>query len=166
MIETIYSNPELLHYGIPDQKWGRRRFQNEDRTWTEAGKERYGSGGPHAAKEIRDREPRDDYRHSKNKGMDPQVKAALINNGTKVAAGVAGAAAIAIGGKYCAKNLDVVAEKIGEGVARGIIGVGKGAVKTAFYTSKGVVKGTVKGVKGSFNNPGIAKEVVKEAVKK
>lgn len=32
----------LQHYGIKGQKWGLRRFQNEDRTWTEEGKKRYG----------------------------------------------------------------------------------------------------------------------------
>lgn len=32
----------LEHAGIKGQKWGVRRFQNEDRTWTEAGKKRYG----------------------------------------------------------------------------------------------------------------------------
>ena len=35
-------NSELYHHGIPGQKWGVRRFQNLDRTWTAAGKERYG----------------------------------------------------------------------------------------------------------------------------
>lgn len=30
----------LIHYGTPGQKWGVRRFQNEDGTWTEEGKER------------------------------------------------------------------------------------------------------------------------------
>ena len=41
---TIIRSDELTHHGIKGQKWGVRRFQNEDRTWTEAGKERYGSG--------------------------------------------------------------------------------------------------------------------------
>ena len=31
----------LAHYGILGQKWGIRRFQNEDRTLTEEGKKRY-----------------------------------------------------------------------------------------------------------------------------
>lgn len=31
----------LAHFGIKGQKWGVRRFQNEDRTFTEAGKRRY-----------------------------------------------------------------------------------------------------------------------------
>lgn len=34
---------ELVHYGTKGQKWGFRRFQNPDGTWTEAGKVRYGS---------------------------------------------------------------------------------------------------------------------------
>ena len=37
-----YQNDDYIaHYGIRGQKWGFRRFQNEDRTLTEAGKERY-----------------------------------------------------------------------------------------------------------------------------
>lgn len=32
----------LIHYGIKGQKWYVRRFQNEDGTWTELGKERRG----------------------------------------------------------------------------------------------------------------------------
>lgn len=34
-------NSELQHYGIKGQKWGVRRFQNEDGSLTPAGKERY-----------------------------------------------------------------------------------------------------------------------------
>ena len=36
---------ELKHFGIKGQKWGTRRFQNEDGTYTPEGKERYGQGG-------------------------------------------------------------------------------------------------------------------------
>lgn len=35
----------LYHHGIKGQKWGVRRFQNPDGTWTNAGKERYGDSG-------------------------------------------------------------------------------------------------------------------------
>lgn len=38
---AIYSD-SLSHHGILGQKWGVRRFQNADGTWTEAGKKRYG----------------------------------------------------------------------------------------------------------------------------
>ena len=34
----------LMHHGIKGQKWGIRRFQNEDGTLTPAGVERYGRG--------------------------------------------------------------------------------------------------------------------------
>ena len=41
---------DLTHHGIKGQKWGVRRFQNEDMTWTAAGKERYGDGNVADAK--------------------------------------------------------------------------------------------------------------------
>ena len=31
---------EMWHWGIPGMKWGQRRYQNEDGTWTSAGKAR------------------------------------------------------------------------------------------------------------------------------
>lgn len=33
---------ELYHYGVKGQKWGVRRYQNDDGTLTEEGKKRYG----------------------------------------------------------------------------------------------------------------------------
>ncbi len=36
---------ELYHHGILGQKWGVRRFQNEDGSYTAAGRDRYGIGG-------------------------------------------------------------------------------------------------------------------------
>lgn len=41
MIMGWYNN-ELCHHGIRGQKWGVRRFQNEDGSLTAEGKERYG----------------------------------------------------------------------------------------------------------------------------
>lgn len=37
----LYEDSYLMHYGIPGQRWGVRRFQNLDRTRTEEGKLRY-----------------------------------------------------------------------------------------------------------------------------
>lgn len=43
---TVYydSDGELYHHGILGQKWGVRRYQNEDGTLTEEGKIRYAAG--------------------------------------------------------------------------------------------------------------------------
>lgn len=38
------TDDELRHWGIPGQRWGNRRFQNEDGSLTPEGKERYGVG--------------------------------------------------------------------------------------------------------------------------
>lgn len=37
----LWEDNYLAHWGIKGQKWGVRRFQNEDGTLTAAGKERY-----------------------------------------------------------------------------------------------------------------------------
>ena len=48
----------LQHYGIKGQKWGERRFQNEDGSLTEAGRDRYrvGEAREKERKEISDKE--------------------------------------------------------------------------------------------------------------
>lgn len=43
----------LAHYGIKGQKWGVRRFQNSDRTWTAEGKIRYGKSGSNVEKKAK-----------------------------------------------------------------------------------------------------------------
>lgn len=44
----------LYHHGIMGQKWGRRRFQNEDGSLTEEGRRRYGVIGKDKKVKIRD----------------------------------------------------------------------------------------------------------------
>ena len=46
------SSVYLAHYGIPNQKWGFRRFQNTDGSLTPAGRERYGVGPERASKKY------------------------------------------------------------------------------------------------------------------
>lgn len=40
-MNKVYYTNELTHWGIKGQKWGIRRYQNEDGTLTEAGRKRY-----------------------------------------------------------------------------------------------------------------------------
>lgn len=40
----VIRKSDLMHHGIKGQKWGIRRYQNEDGSWTSAGRERYGAG--------------------------------------------------------------------------------------------------------------------------
>ena len=42
--EEFNVNLELAHHGIKGQKWGIRRFQNDDGSLTSAGKQHYGTG--------------------------------------------------------------------------------------------------------------------------
>lgn len=58
---TKVNKDELKHYGIKGQKWGRRRFQNNDGSLTPAGRERYGS------KENFDKQYPEDVKKSINK---------------------------------------------------------------------------------------------------
>ena len=69
LYETYYGivplGPYLVHHGIKGQKWGIRRFQNEDGTLTPEGRKRYGAflrdnlpkeypyGRPHAKKHLK-----------------------------------------------------------------------------------------------------------------
>ena len=43
-----YNRDYLMHFGIKGQRWGVRRFQNEDGTLTNAGKSRYQRGKEYA----------------------------------------------------------------------------------------------------------------------
>ena len=58
---------DLTHHGIKGQKWGQRRFQNDDGTWTAAGKERYGgTGNDVASTKAAYRAAKKDYNKSFN----------------------------------------------------------------------------------------------------
>ena len=56
---------ELYHHGIKGQKWGIRRFQNEDGSYTEAGLKRYGARNDRQANALAKYQERE-YGSAKN----------------------------------------------------------------------------------------------------
>ena len=58
----------LAHYGIKGQSWGIRRFQNEDGTLTEEGKQRYGVDGDEKY-DSKDLEPGKHYKDASDKAL-------------------------------------------------------------------------------------------------
>lgn len=77
-------NDELTHWGIKGQKWGVRRWQNEDGTLTEAGKDRYGDIEVDKSSSMRqlrknvaksDRKVRDEYVRRRESADDETRKA-------------------------------------------------------------------------------------------
>lgn len=108
-----YEENALAHYGIKGQKWGLRRFQNEDRTLTEAGKLRYRVGSGNEAKDakaygkevkkynkLRDKADIDLQRQKSEKHQKNAEKAA------KVAAGLGTAGLGSIVGFGAASNIN------------------------------------------------------------
>jgi len=53
-INSYSSQHSLYHHGVRGQRWGYRRWQNEDGTLTTAGKEHYRKGLPKVAKNLRE----------------------------------------------------------------------------------------------------------------
>ena len=123
--QVVYYNFEqpnyLVHHGIRGQKWGIRRFQNDDGSVTPAGAERYYVGGKGVAgskggetkvgkKSKPDSTGKVDS--AQKKGMSQNTKKAL-----KIAGGVAAAAAVTAGAVLAAKylkNQKLAAQKVAE----------------------------------------------------
>ncbi len=81
---AIYSDDALSHHGVKGQKWGYRRWQNEDGSLTSAGKEHYSKGLAGFRKGMKERKiGRIDKRIAKEQKFlnDPktQVKLARAN---------------------------------------------------------------------------------------
>lgn len=76
---TIAYDDDIQHHGIMGQKWGVRRFQNEDGSYTSAGKQRYGYKGTGKSKrklrkEIRDMEFEESERLEEKYGYRNKLK--------------------------------------------------------------------------------------------
>ena len=107
---------DLTHHGIKGQKWGQRRFQNEDGTWTAAGKERYGDDGDSGANKQKLSYAKNDVRAAKNAYRQakkdfrnsPEQKAKRAANAKKalkIGAAVVGTALVAYGAYKINSNI-------------------------------------------------------------
>jgi len=101
----VKTKDELYHHGIKGQKWGVRRFQNEDGSYTAAGRKRYGYDERSGSSDGKSK-----------KGLSDKQKKAL-----KIGAAVTTTALVAVGGYALYKS----------GKLNGVIANGKLAAEAA-----------------------------------
>lgn len=94
----ICNGDVLYHHGIKGQKWGRRRFQNEDGSLTPAGKERYDDDGDNKRVES------------------PEERKKRIARNVAIGAAAATVAVAAIGYMKYSKNLKELDKKAGQAI--------------------------------------------------
>ena len=100
----LVSEEELYHHGIKGQKWGVRRYQNEDGTYTDQGKERYGvnsSGG----KTFSGRQEKKNFDF---RNLTPEQKERI-----KKGAMIVGGALLVGGAIYCVSKSGILDNKVG-----------------------------------------------------
>ena len=99
-MNRLYFNDELQHHGILGQKWGVRRYQNYDGTYTKAGMARYNkaveSGDKKAIKEAK-KNLENSYRYDKGKEMSKSDPDEVGVSKKKWGTAAAGAAYLGLG---------------------------------------------------------------------
>lgn len=109
-MNMLVSSDELRHYGIKGQRWGVRRFQEEDGSLTPAGKERYDDN---------------DKKQIQNEKQDTKKNTIFTKRNIAIGATAAVAALAVIGYMRYKKNSNAVRSKPMEIVAGKKIDVGK-----------------------------------------
>lgn len=123
---------ELYHYGIKNQKWGVRRYQNEDGSLTLAGKARYRK--PMTKKEHR--QYSDERREVAISSLKTGIKAGVGSLGVSVLARGATSALLAAGAATAAP---IVA-------TAGTVGIVGLSMYSAYQGGKAIVNGIISDV--------------------
>lgn len=162
-----YNTEYLCHHGIRGQKWGVRRYQNEDGSLTPAGRKKYGSDDNIRYQKLRKKKSKDltneelefinkrKELESKRDGGNSEVGKMIAKEAIHTVGKVATVAAIAAGAKYLAKKYNINAETVTKYVVNT-------AGKVATTAGKEVAKGTANIAKDVAKGAGGA---VKEAAK-
>lgn len=140
-------NDFLMHYGVKGQSWGIRRYQNEDGTLTEEGKERYGVGDNNtSSRSAKDLEPGVNYKNASDKALAlrrKQVEKAQNNlRKQTVIQSILGASAVAAGTYMKSRGNRIAGNFIQKFGAGYLIGTGVAHVigTGASYLAKNVLK--------------------------